>query len=741
MDDVKQFTPKECTFLRYETALGYRNGELGLGTWCRCLFSCIIRIFHTQENTDSRAEIFGAWTHFPRLGTVKLAQIGILSWHDLATDFIAWAKHLIRQNRIPRHADHTSESFFYQEFISYYTQQFSKSSDITLQRAFVRTCAMRLDNRFFFPAATGQTTRAAVQAPFVNLLSYVDADRFLESDMHEAHKQYFLRMKYGASACSVQKIGEQWCAQAQGKTVLRISDVPCRFHKLHVEQNTLEIYGILDTLLMPYLQMHPETQFHVYALVNQTTRQEVPIFDSSLSYVQSYEKTSYVAFFRCCVDLTQLHSVTFIGEIQGVPVPLSFSLDTTMPMSPHHTVWHAQNFALAYHDGTFVRQEEISVTEHKKALLSSADEICAGIGKYANTRIWLYSDYRSVPFDNGCYQFVHDFTKQDGVERYYITNADGYVPDLLSDPKYQGHLVPYGSTQHQILFLSMEKLFAAYVDAPDNVCPLSPEAWAEYGHFYHGEIIYLQHGVLQAHIPWKYSPVSTQFHADKIVVSSAFEIENLTQTYHFFSDQLMPCGMPRFDHIPKSRHATRKILYAPSWRAYVSNMTQTSFWKGICDFLQSQDTYHFLEKYNLTLEFKPHPMLVASCPQLDLPGDRIRVQTHKVDPAEYQICITDFSSYVFDFVWQVIPVVYYLPDEEAFSNGEYQYKSLDLPWASGFGPYTTCTKDLLRALDQIVVQEFQPAPEYQARMENFFLPLANCSDHIYDLASQKEVQK
>ena len=38
-------------------------------------------------------------------------------------------------------------------------------------------------------------------------------------------------------------------------------------------------------------------------------------------------------------------------------------------------------------------------------------------------RIWLYHDCKGVGVDNAYYQFVHDFSIDDGVERYYVVNG------------------------------------------------------------------------------------------------------------------------------------------------------------------------------------------------------------------------------------------------------------------------------------------------------------------------------
>ena len=47
--------------------------------------------------------------------------------------------------------------------------------------------------------------------------------------------------------------------------------------------------------------------------------------------------------------------------------------------------------------------------------------------------IWLYHDCKGVKKDNGYYQFIHDFDKNDGVTRYFVVNDDfSFVKDQFT---------------------------------------------------------------------------------------------------------------------------------------------------------------------------------------------------------------------------------------------------------------------------------------------------------------------
>ncbi len=57
---------------------------------------------------------------------------------------------------------------------------------------------------------------------------------------------------------------------------------------------------------------------------------------------------------------------------------------------------------------------------------------------------------------------------------------------------------------------------------------------------------------------------------DKIVVSSPFEVKNLTGKYRFKEDELIKTGMPRFDFLDRNLKAGDRVLFVPCWRSYFS---------------------------------------------------------------------------------------------------------------------------------------------------------------------------
>lgn len=148
------------------------------------------------------------------------------------------------------------------------------------------------------------------------------------------------------------------------------------------------------------------------------------------------------------------------------------------------------------------------------------------------------------------------------------------------------------------------------------------------------------------------------------------------------------------------------------------------------NFLNSDELFGFLSKYNLLLDFKLHPMFEKYSEMFSISGSRVKI-AENVKAEDYLIFITDFSSYVFDFAYLSIPVVYFFPDYKNFTEGKYQYRKLDLPFEKAFGKLCEDLRDTVSELERIAENKFIPENSFKKRMENFFLPLDNCCEQLY----------
>lgn len=357
--------------------------------------------------------------------------------------------------------------------------------------------------------------------------------------------------------------------------------------------------------------------------------------------------------------------------------------------------------------------------------------------------VWIYLDRYGV-FDNAYDQFKHDIGKEDGVERYYILNEcdlDKLNERFTTEEK--EHIVIFGSHRHKELYFECDKLITSFSNL-SNVCPFSAGPMRWYADLTKYELIYLQHGILHASLRKMYSKECTPI--DKIVVSSEFEVKNLTENYGYSESDLIRSCMPRYDGMEISGKKKNRLLFSPSWRSnligpLVNNerkeepeaFLNSPFCKQVTAFLNSERLHDLLVKNDLYLDFQNHPIFRCYNSLLNITNDRVCTDS-SARQDEYRLMITDYSSIVFDSVYLGCPIIYFVPDYAEFLAGvSHNYRKLDLPLEEGFGPFTEDADSLIDRLEECIAAGFVPQEPYRSRMESFFLYRDDkCRDRLYD---------
>ena len=282
-----------------------------------------------------------------------------------------------------------------------------------------------------------------------------------------------------------------------------------------------------------------------------------------------------------------------------------------------------------------------------------------------NKNVWLYYDSPGV-IDNGYYQFIHDFDKNDGVERYYVVDGDTSFLKGKLTAEQEKCIVKHKSKQHKQLFLQAKKILASFISV-SIYSPFRNLTW--YSDLLQYELVYLQHGVLHASLQTMYAKQYTEI--DKFVISSKFEFDNLINNYDYAPDDFILSGMPRMGIEEKTSEVKNKILFAPSWRQYLigllinnkrtlldSVFLNSGYFREINDFLHSEELQKLLEDSNMELEFKLHPIFKEYRKHFNVEDvPHVTINFDKIVLADYKVFITDFSSYQFDFVKYVRPIL------------------------------------------------------------------------------------
>lgn len=349
--------------------------------------------------------------------------------------------------------------------------------------------------------------------------------------------------------------------------------------------------------------------------------------------------------------------------------------------------------------------------------------------KKTNEKIWLYCDRENL-FDNAYYQFKHDIKIKDGTKKYYLTNSIENAKKYFTDNELK-NVILFKSREHIKLFFQCSKIITSF-SSISIFSPFGSDPTVWYYDLLDFEIIYLQHGVLHAHLPNMYSKETSLL--DKIVVSTEFECENFVNNYGYNDEDLIKSGMPRYDY-SQNEESKRKILLAPTWRGnligtYKNNTREllpdifknSDFYKEIQGFLNSDELDNLLKENDLTLDFKNHPIFSEYNNFFEIKSDRITVSSSDTKIDDYLLMITDYSSMVFDFVYLKRPIVYFVPDYNDFKNGVcHNYNKLDLPLEEGFGELVFNRAELIEILKYYIENNFQSDKKYYNRMCNFFL--------------------
>jgi CDP-glycerol glycerophosphotransferase (TagB/SpsB family) len=171
---------------------------------------------------------------------------------------------------------------------------------------------------------------------------------------------------------------------------------------------------------------------------------------------------------------------------------------------------------------------------------------------------------------------------------------------------------------------------------------------------------------------------------------------------------------------------------------------KSSFYQGLSSFVEQVSKSGMLEASGYEMHVKLHPNFMGYKDLFEFDDPRISLAGDVIDPSDYDIAITDFSSYVYDFIYAGSRVMYFLPDHVEFKAGLNQYSSLDLPYDEAFGPYCedaeTACATLGKLLDGSLPEE--QARLYERRSNELFLHTdARNRDRLYaalkDLADKR----
>lgn len=640
----------------------------------------------------------------------------------------------------------TSTSFWETLFASYDVGKVPKY----IQAMFINDLSWKIKDDILFPYHYEEPEFKKAVSRIIKLLKQVDDDVIIKyPKINEYHAIYFLQMKC-EDELRVLNGPTDFAILHSNKILFSFKYITLFVSRLQIKNGRIKM---LAHLRSPIFNVTEKPELYMIKNDYFNLKEAIDLKFSAWSYYTTKVCTNRMWGFEINIPTENLNSLLFKVKLCGrfYPVTFQFAALTPFNMSYKRNPIFADGLMIKYGQGKLTFSPAIKEDEKEQNKILNKFYLVNGKKFYLlrkaarqfrklNRKIWLYYDCTGVKMDNSYFQFIHDFEKKDGIERYYIINDKIDRSELFTSSQ-KRHLIDFGSLKHKLYFLSCDKVITAFAER-ENYIPFDSSQLPHYADFMTFDLIYLQHGVLHAHLPWKYS--LDRINVDKEVISTRFEYRNLTDNYGFTDEHLIKSGMPRYDHIDKNAQADNCILYAPSWRKYLVGMDvngrwvttgkkfiNSDFFKASSEFLSSPRLAEMLEKYDYTFEFKLHPIFERYKDFYKIDSPRISMAAQGGNEARFKVFITDFSSYQFDFIYLQRPLIHFMPDYEIFRSGMNDYRELDLSFEDGIGEFALTSDEALDSLEKLLENNCVPDEKHREKTENFFFENDSHEDALY----------
>lgn len=639
--------------------------------------------------------------------------------------------------------------YSFETITSYYEYLFNKFEENGkvpkyVQALYVNNISWRIRKDVLYPYHLPKKEFDKAYKRVINLMKKLDTEVILSLPYMNIFHQIYV-MKLQGKKFDVEIEDNEYKVLCNKELVEESDSVKSTITKFRVKNNKLVVNGFLNCILFEFVK--PELYVEVKYKDGSKKKEKLNVFDSNSSYYASDMKTNDIYGYKYDIDLNDVKKIKFYVVVNKEEIPLDFNFGKFASSRIYF-----KNKRILCHGDCFKVKT--------KTIIDMTKDCVYDLGYYGvkqpaslvyrvlsrlyikRKKVWLYSDSNGT-IDNAYHQFKHDFNKNDGIERYYVYHGSiNKVKDKFND-KEQKALLKFKSLKHKLLFIKCDKVISSFSDL-QVYCPYNNGIkW--YRDLMKYDFVYLQHGILHANLLKMYAKEFTEI--SKFVISSSFEKENLTKRYHYEEDDFIECGMPRMGIKTEGAKVQNKILYAPSWRKYligdlvnnkrtlkVKQFLNSSYFKENYALLHSKKLHDLLEKNNLVLEFKLHPIFKDYSKYFELDDCKnISLNFDKTVIEEYKVFITDFSSFQFDFVNLKRPIIYFVPDMIEFNAGLHTYRGLDLEYKDAFGNLCLTEKELLKEIEKIVKNKYKMDNVYKKRMDNFFKISKDPCEEIYNV--------
>ena len=635
--------------------------------------------------------------------------------------------------------------YVWDKSIAFWEKEFLRNPCPYLQAMFMHDLSWKMSQNKLFPYQYEGEEYDEQIIRLQKLLNQVSDDVILNHPgIPNDYKYFFINMKTN-NHFIISLDNNLFAVANNDKIIYSTNKLKLNILKMKIEEKCIKLIGYIYDPIFSYTS---KPQLFLVDAYESNKKKEVALRESSYSYINSSNKIGNAFMFETIINTDETKGFNFEVCIDEKIINCEFWVKTSIcPFGSDI----GRNVIFKYHKKYELTRDRksILITNYRlkekiynrriinnyyfyndiKRYIFRKIILLFKFFKHKNT--WLYYDCKGVEKDNAYYQFIHDINKKDGVKRYYVSANTKEDINKLFSFKNRRKVIRFKSLKHKLYYTIASKIITAYSE-DYNCQPYTQSSLKKYNDlFEQPEIIYLQHGILHAHTPDKYH--FDRLFIDKEVISSNYEKENLINNYGFTLEHLILSGMPRYDFISQNNESKKVILFAPSWRSWligriknewkptIDIFKDSSFYDEVNTFLNSKELNELLEKYDYILNFQLHPIFKPYKKLFNINNSRIKINDNSFKESDYKVFITDFSSYVFDFVYLKRSILYFFPDYDLFKAGFNYYRELDLKFEDGFGPFTKTANELISNLEKLLKNDGKPEKKYYDRANNFFL--------------------
>lgn len=390
-----------------------------------------------------------------------------------------------------------------------------------------------------------------------------------------------------------------------------------------------------------------------------------------------------------------------------------------------------------WYDSPWYQKKELSAAAVHRAFHKHFDK----------QRIWIvYEKKCERAQDNGFYFFKWCMENLPAEERkriYYVINPTSSDYDRVKP--YGRNVLKFLSFRHYLYCIAAEMLVGS-----ETKMHLSP--WRSRPAYTKHKLVktmtfFLQHGVMALKRTDEGLGANGYHPSNYFLVSSEREQQIITDNFGYDAAHVPVLGLARWDALQdRSNPSAPTILLMPTWRGWLSyssdeEFLETEYYQGYANLLNDPALEACLAEHNATLLVSLHPLFLHLQHLLASNNSHVKI----IDPSERPLneiimecsaMITDYSSAIWDVVYQGKPALFYQFDKPLYMEltGSYVDFETELP-----GPCYEDADSLIEGIKQTIEGGFVPPPEYVEKASRWYAhrDRGNCR-RIYEYALEIE---